>query len=80
MATTFDGTVTLALNPSTTTRVALAIRGLASQTGNLQTWLNSSNALLAAITATGGIFCTLPTSNPGAGFLWNDAGTVKVGT
>lgn len=35
---------------------------------------------LFAITATGGIFVTLPTSNPGPGLLWNDGGTVKVGS
>ena len=28
----------------------------------------------------GYLTCNLPTSNPGAGYLWNDGGTVKVGT
>ena len=54
-------------------------------------WLNitMSTAGVAAITPTGnGTGATgnvlhisgLPTSNPGPGILWNDAGTVKVGT
>lgn len=42
----------------------------------------TTGALLAGITIdSGGIkLPSLPTSSPGAGYLWNDAGIVKVGT
>lgn len=50
-------------------------------TGNaVEMWDFPFNTTLFEVTYAGGIKATLPTNNPGAGYLWNDGGTVKVGT
>lgn len=48
-----SATQTWTLNPSLATNKALVVKGLASQSGSLQEWQNSSNVSLAIISAAG---------------------------
>lgn len=63
-------------SPATNTSVGLVVQGLASQSGNLQEWLNSAGTILSRIGATGafagpaGSASLLPNSDTG-GFLVN---------
>lgn len=61
--------------------VCITIAAPATPTGNaIELWDHPFNNLLFAVGYDGSISVSLPTSNPGPGKLWNNAGTVKVGT
>lgn len=49
----FGGDPVMGLQPTATTRKGLVIRGLASQTGNLQEWQNSAGTVLASVNSAG---------------------------
>jgi hypothetical protein len=42
--------------------------------------LPASAAVTTAVNDIATLKAALPTTNPGAGFLWNDAGVIKMGT
>lgn len=84
-----DAANTLALRNGTNAQTS-RVYGTFTDSSNGR-WLNitMSTAGVAAISPTGNgtgasgnvlHISGLPTSNPGPGILWNDAGTVKVGT
>ncbi|OWK46616.1 hypothetical protein [Fimbriiglobus ruber] len=67
-------TATATFSPASTTTQGIIVKGVASQTGDLQEWKNSSNAVLASVSAAGvftGVFSDMP--------LWTTSVTYAVG-
>jgi hypothetical protein len=67
----------------TTNNGAALISGPQSAAGNgnsAVTIINDAQLVKTELRYDGNIRVTLPVSNPGPGLLWNDGGTVKVGT
>lgn len=66
---------------NTTHETAIEMAGSFDTLGNaIELWDFPFNNMLFSVSYTGAITATLPTVNPGPGGLWNDGGTVKVGT
>lgn len=65
---------------TTFTGLKLNVTDTASASGSLLIDLQVGGASKFKVTKAGVAYITLPTSNPGAGILWNDGGTIKVGT
>lgn len=54
----WTGTPTLGISPTLSSRIGLAIRGVASQTANLQEWQNSAGTVLKGVYSNGATFIT----------------------
>jgi hypothetical protein len=69
--------------PNTAARVGFTVQGVASQSGNLQNWLNSSGAVLAFVSAAGALTVpalTSTTGNIASGQAITAAGSITAGT
>ena len=62
------------------TALKMNVTDTASSASSLLIDLQVGGTSKFKVTKAGVAYITLPTSNPGPGILWNDAGTVKVGT
>ena len=62
------------------TAIKMNVTDTASSASSLLIDLQVGGASKFKVTKAGVAYITLPTSNPGPGILWNDAGTIKVGT
>jgi hypothetical protein len=71
---------TIAVNPYTTGAVGIAVRGVSGQTGDLQRWMDSSDATLASIDAQGDFTANTVTSNLATSFGYPVANVANLGT
>lgn len=62
------------------TALKMNVTDTASSSSSLLIDLQVGGVSKFKVTKAGVSYITLPTSNPGAGILWNDGGTIKVGT
>lgn len=62
------------------TAIKMNVTDTASSASSLLIDLQVGGSSKFKVTKAGVAYITLPTSNPGPGILWNDAGTIKVGT
>lgn len=65
---------------TTFTALKMNVTDTASASGSLLIDLQVGGSSKFKVTKAGVAYITLPTSNPGAGILWNDGGVIKVGT
>jgi hypothetical protein len=62
------------------TALKMNVTDTASSASSLLIDLQVGGVSKFKVTKAGVAYITLPTSNPGPGILWNDGGTIKVGT
>lgn len=62
------------------TAIKMNVTDTASSASSLLIDLQVGGSSKFKVTKAGVAYITLPTSNPGPGILWNDGGTIKVGT